>query len=70
MLRRGDAIAIAARIVIGGDGATTGVLVILASAGIGGPQHEQLVRRWAELTWEAWGAHHDVVRRWAADALD
>ena len=32
-------------------------------------EHERLVRRWAEVTWEAWGSHHDVVRRWAADAL-
>jgi CTP:molybdopterin cytidylyltransferase MocA len=35
-----------------------------------GAEHERLVRRWAELTWEAWHPHHDVVRRWAADALD
>lgn len=35
-----------------------------------GAEHERLVRRWAELTWEAWRPHHDVVRRWAADALD
>ena len=34
-----------------------------------GEEHERLVRRWAETTWEAWGAHHDVVRGWAADAL-
>ena len=34
-----------------------------------GEEHERLVRRWAEVTWEAWGSHHDVVRRWAADAL-
>lgn len=34
-----------------------------------GEEHERLVRRWAESTWEAWGAHHDVVREWAADAL-
>lgn len=33
-------------------------------------EHERLVRRWAELTWAAWQPHHDVVRRWAADALD
>lgn len=35
-----------------------------------GPEHELLVRRWADLTWQAWHPHHDVVRRWAADALD
>ena len=34
-----------------------------------GEEHERLVRRWAEITWEAWEAHHDVVRGWAADAL-
>ncbi|MGI8658543.1 MAG: DUF5946 family protein [Candidatus Limnocylindria bacterium] len=35
-----------------------------------GDEHERLVRAWAERTWAAWSAHHDVVRRWAADALD
>lgn len=35
-----------------------------------GTEHEQLVRTWAERTWDAWHAHHDVVRQWAADALD
>jgi CTP:molybdopterin cytidylyltransferase MocA len=34
-----------------------------------GPSHVRLVRRWAELTWDAWSAHHDVVRGWARDAL-
>jgi CTP:molybdopterin cytidylyltransferase MocA len=35
-----------------------------------GSEHERLVRAWAERTWEAWVAHHDLVRRWAAEALD
>lgn len=35
-----------------------------------GAEHERLVRAWAEHTWGAWRAHHDLVRRWAADALD
>lgn len=35
-----------------------------------GSEHERLVRAWAERTWEAWAAHHEVVRLWAADALD
>ena len=35
-----------------------------------GDEHERLVRTWAERTWQAWSAHHDLVRRWAADALD
>jgi CTP:molybdopterin cytidylyltransferase MocA len=35
-----------------------------------GPQHVRLVRRWAEETWGAWTAHHDLVRGWARDALD
>ncbi len=34
-----------------------------------GEAHERLVRLWAERTWDAWGAHHDLVRQWAADAL-
>ena len=45
---------------------TVGDLLVARS----GPEHERLVRRWAELTWDAWHPHHDVVRRWAADALD
>lgn len=35
-----------------------------------GPEHVRRVRAWAESTWEAWSAHHDVVRAWARDALD
>jgi CTP:molybdopterin cytidylyltransferase MocA len=34
-----------------------------------GDEHVRLVRRWAETTWEAWGAHHATVRQWAAAAL-
>ena len=34
-----------------------------------GVEHARLVRRWAETTWVAWSAHHDVVRGWALDAL-
>jgi CTP:molybdopterin cytidylyltransferase MocA len=34
-----------------------------------GAEHVRLVRRWAETTWEAWAAHHDAVRSWAAEAL-
>jgi len=28
-------------------------------------QHQQLVRAWAQSAWQAWSAHHDVVRQWA-----
>jgi len=34
-----------------------------------GPEHVRLVREWAEITWEAWSAHHDTVRAWAAVAV-
>ena len=34
-----------------------------------GPEHLRLVRLWAERTWEAWSAHHGVVRAWATEAL-
>ena len=34
-----------------------------------GPDHLRLVRLWAERTWNAWSAHHDVVRSWAHEAL-
>ncbi|HSI99072.1 MAG TPA: DUF5946 family protein [Patescibacteria group bacterium] len=39
-------------------------------AATSGEEHERLVRTWAERTWDAWRDHHDVVRRWAAGALD
>jgi CTP:molybdopterin cytidylyltransferase MocA len=34
-----------------------------------GAEHVGLVRRWAEETWRAWSAHHDLVREWARAAL-
>jgi CTP:molybdopterin cytidylyltransferase MocA len=34
-----------------------------------GVSHGRLVREWAEAVWDAWSAHHVLVRRWAADAL-
>lgn len=34
-----------------------------------GDQHLRFVRRWGESAWDAWAAHHDLVRRWAAEAL-
>jgi CTP:molybdopterin cytidylyltransferase MocA len=34
-----------------------------------GPEHVRLVQQWAETTWEAWAAHHDIVRTWAHEAL-
>jgi CTP:molybdopterin cytidylyltransferase MocA len=34
-----------------------------------GLQHVDLVRRWAETTWDAWAPHHGIVRGWARDAL-
>jgi len=33
-------------------------------------EHGAFVREWAESTWQAWGQHHDLIRRWAAEALD
>jgi CTP:molybdopterin cytidylyltransferase MocA len=32
--------------------------------------HERLVRLWAESVWEAWSAHRELVRRWAAEAVN
>ena len=29
-------------------------------------EYAEVVRRWAEGVWEAWGAHHETVRFWAA----
>ena len=35
-----------------------------------GAEHVRLVRRWADTTWVAWKAHHEVVRGWAREALE
>lgn len=29
-------------------------------------EHGVLVRQWAEAVWQAWAAHHETVKRWAA----
>lgn len=34
-----------------------------------GTEHQALVRRWAQATWDAWADHHPQIREWAADAL-
>jgi CTP:molybdopterin cytidylyltransferase MocA len=34
-----------------------------------GPEHLRLVGLWAERTWDAWSAHHPVVRAWARETL-
>jgi hypothetical protein len=28
-------------------------------------EHEAIVKRWARSAWEAWGEHHDQIRKWA-----
>lgn len=28
-------------------------------------EHTSRVQRWGRSVWEAWGPHHDVIRRWA-----
>ncbi len=33
-------------------------------------EHGRYVRRWGASVWDAWTAHHDLIRRWAAEALD
>ncbi|MCV0403502.1 MAG: nucleotidyltransferase family protein [Chloroflexi bacterium] len=43
------------------------VLDVLAARS--GDEHVRLVRAWAEDVWSAWGAHHDLVRRWTDAAL-
>lgn len=40
--------------------------VVAARTGL---EHVDLVRRWAEATWDAWSAHHGVVRGWAQESL-
>jgi CTP:molybdopterin cytidylyltransferase MocA len=34
-----------------------------------GPDHADLVRCWAELTWEAWVRHQPTIRAWANEAI-
>jgi len=34
-----------------------------------GVEHVGLVRRWAETTWASWSDQHELIRRWAAEAL-
>lgn len=34
-----------------------------------GQEHVRLVRAWAETTWDAWSAHQETVRGWAAEAV-
>ena len=30
--------------------------------------HVAIVKRWAQSAWQAWAAHHDIVRSWASAA--
>jgi CTP:molybdopterin cytidylyltransferase MocA len=39
-------------------------------AATSGEEHGRYVRHWGESVWEAWSEHHDLIRRWAAEALD
>jgi len=32
-------------------------------------EHGHLVREWAETVWQSWSAHHELIRRWADEAL-
>jgi hypothetical protein len=32
-------------------------------------QHAGLVRAWARDVWDAWTAHHDVVRKWINECI-
>jgi hypothetical protein len=29
-------------------------------------EHEAMVKRWAHSVWEAWGEHHDQIRKWVS----
>lgn len=43
--------------------------VVEVLAARSGEEHVARVRAWASSVWSAWAPHHDLVRRWAADAL-
>ena len=32
-------------------------------------EHGRMVREWAESVWQSWSAHHELIRRWADEAL-
>jgi len=50
--------------------AVYGLTVLDALAAEDAESHGRLVRGWAESVWQAWSAHHELVRRWASEALD
>ena len=35
----------------------------------GTPAHAEKLRQWARATWDDWAAHHDYIRKWAAEGL-
>jgi len=41
-----------------------------ALASTNADEHGAIVRMWADAAWEAWSNHHELIRRWAAEALD
>ena len=43
--------------------------VLDALAATSGEEHVRSVRSWGASTWSAWQSHHEVIRRWAEDAL-
>lgn len=49
--------------------ASYGLTVLDALAATDAGEHERLVRRWGESVWQAWSAHHELVRQWADEAL-
>lgn len=47
--------------------ASMGEVTVLCALETGDPaKYAEVVRWWAGSVWEAWGAHHETVRLWAA----
>jgi Family of unknown function (DUF5946) len=47
--------------------ASMGEVTVLRALEAGDPaEYAEVVRRWAGSVWEAWGAHHETARLWAA----
>jgi CTP:molybdopterin cytidylyltransferase MocA len=40
-----------------------------ALASTNADEHGTSVRHWADAVWDAWSEHHELIRRWAAEAL-
>jgi len=48
---------------------TYGMTVLDVLSACDADEHGRAVHAWAESVWESWSAHHELIRRWADEAL-